>query len=290
MNAHSITKSLHGRWHGSYGMCRCPVHDDRSASMTIKDGDDTVLVKCFAGCDNGDIINALRSLGMVGALEPRDAYRPRYETKPIEIDPRKAEAVLRLWKECEPIQGTVAETYLRNRGIGLEIPVSLRFHPELKHGPSGQYFPALVAGFQGADRGMNAVHRTFLRPDGSGKADVSKDQQKLALGCMRGGAVRLGRAVETMGIAEGVETALSAMELFRVPVWAACGSRLSDIQFPAEVKRVVIFADAGAPGIEAAEKAQAALLEQKRRVAIRYPTIGKDWNDTITARKGLNHG
>jgi putative DNA primase/helicase len=290
MNAHSITKALRGRWHGSYGMCCCPVHDDRSPSMSIKDGDDAVLVKCFSGCDNGDIINALRSLGMIDDAEPRDSYtyRPRHEPKPIEIDPRKAEAVIRLWKECEPIQGTIAETYLRTRGIGIEIPVSLRFHPELKHGPSGQCFPALVAGFQGADRGMNAVHRTFLRPDGSGKADV--EQQKMALGCMRGGAVRLGRAVETMGIAEGIETALSAMELFRVPVWAACGSRLSDIVLPPEVKRVVIFADAGAPGIEAAEKAQAVLLEQKRRVAIRYPTIGKDWNDTITARKAANHG
>jgi putative DNA primase/helicase len=287
MNAQSITKALRGHWHGSYGMCRCPVHDDRDPSMSIKDGDDAVLVKCFSGCDNGDIIDALRSMGLVGDAEPRDSYRPRYEPKPIEIDPEKAKTVIRIWRECELIQGTVAETYLRNRGIGLEIPVSLRFHPELRHAPSGQWFPALVAMFQGADRSHNAVHRIFLKHDGSGKADV--EQQKMTLGCMRGGAVRLGRALETMGIAEGIETALSAMEVSKVTVWAACGSRLADIQLPAEVKRVVIFADNGAPGVEAAEKAKAALLEQGRRVAIAYPPVGKDWNDAIRSSKVADH-
>jgi hypothetical protein len=291
MNARTIVKALRGSWHGNWGICCCPAHGDKTPSLTVKDGDAAVLVKCFAGCESRDIIDALRGIGLLDAAEQRDSYtyHPRHEPKAPEIDPKKAEAVIRLWRECEPIQGTVAETYLRHRGIGLEIPVSLRFHPELKH-PTGQYFPALVAGFQGADRSMNAIHRTFLHPDGSDKADVGRDQQKLALGCMRGGAVRLGRAAETMGIAEGIETALSAMELFRVPVWAACGSRLSDVVLPAEVKRVVIFADNGAPGIEAAEKAEKALLEQGRRVAIRYPAARKDWNDAIKARKGTCNG
>jgi putative DNA primase/helicase len=92
-----------------------------------------------------------------------------------------------------------------------------------------------------------------------------------------------------MGIAEGIETALSAMEVSKVTVWAACGSRLADIQLPAEVKRVVIFADNGAPGVEAAEKAKAALLEQGRRVAIAYPPVGKDWNDAIRSSKVADH-
>jgi hypothetical protein len=289
MNARTIVKTLKGHWHGHYGVCRCPVHSDHSPSLTVADGHTSIVVKCFAGCGNGDIINALRDMGMIDDAEPRDPYRParRIEPKPVDIDPRKAEAVLRIWREAEPIKGTVAEIYLRARGIGIDIPVSLRFHPALKHGPSGQHLPALVAGFQGAGRDLNAVHRTFLRPDGSGKADV--DQQKLALGCMHGGAVRLARAIETIGIAEGIETALSAMELFGIPTWAACGSRLADIQLPPEVKRVVIFADNGAPGIEAAEKAKQAQFEQNRRVAIRYPTIGKDWNDELQACKMVPH-
>jgi putative DNA primase/helicase len=294
MNARQIVAALKGHWHGGYGQCRCPVHDDREPSLTVRDGDNAVLVKCFAGCEARDIIDALRRMGLVGEADPdQEPYRPaawRNEPHIVEIDPEKTQAVHRIWRDAEPIQGTPATVYFRGRGIGLELPPSLRFHPGLKHGPTGRILPAVIAGVQGAGRSLNAVHRIYLRPDGSGKADVEKHQQKMTLGTMIGGAVRLACARETMGIAEGIETALSAMEMSGLPVWAACGSRLPDIALPPVVKRVVIFADNGEAGIEAAEKAKAALFAQNRCVAIRYPTIGKDWNDEIRARKGGGHG
>jgi 5S rRNA maturation endonuclease (ribonuclease M5) len=39
---------------------RCPAHDDRTASLSLSEGDDDrALVKCFAGCTAADIVTAL---------------------------------------------------------------------------------------------------------------------------------------------------------------------------------------------------------------------------------------
>jgi DNA primase len=64
MNAHELTEALGGRWHGRYGAARCPAHDDRGPSLSICDGrDGKVLVKCFGGCQQRDVINALQRAG-----------------------------------------------------------------------------------------------------------------------------------------------------------------------------------------------------------------------------------
>jgi hypothetical protein len=47
-----------------------------------------------------------------------------------------------------------------------------------------------------------AIHRTFLVPDGRGKAPVSP--AKMMLGPCRGGAVRLGEAGEVLMVGEGI--------------------------------------------------------------------------------------
>ena len=44
---------------GEY-LCRCPAHDDRTASLCVGTGDDgRILVKCQAGCDTRDVIRAM---------------------------------------------------------------------------------------------------------------------------------------------------------------------------------------------------------------------------------------
>ena len=56
-----------------------------------------------------------------------------------------------------------------------------------------------------------AIHRTYLAPDGPGKADVPKS--RMMLGSVMGGAVRLGNIGEhgVVGLGEGIETALSVI-------------------------------------------------------------------------------
>jgi hypothetical protein len=63
---------------------------------------------------------------------------------------------------------------------------------------------------RGTDDTPLAVHRTFLARDGGGKAPV--EPTKMMLGPCRGGAVRLSSIGDRLMIAEGIETALSAMQ------------------------------------------------------------------------------
>src|SRR5579885_1726252 len=74
------------------------------------------------------------------------------------------------------LAGTPAALYLAGRSIDLaqlgRQPRALRFHPALYNAESGREWPALVAAIVNADGRMVAVHRTWLRPDGSGKAPL----------------------------------------------------------------------------------------------------------------------
>ena len=142
------------------------------------------------------------------------------------------------------------------------------------------YLPALVAGIVDGNGQFCAVHRTYLHPDGAKKASVASP--KMALGEFRDGAVRLALSEPAMGLAEGVETALSAQQLFRIPVWAVLGSRFHSVTLPETVREIQIFADNGEAGIEAANKGAAKFTAEGRRAFIRRPPDGYgDWNDAI---------
>ncbi len=141
----------------------------------------------------------------------------------------------------------------------------------------------MVGAITGPDRKVVAIQRTFLRMDGRGKANVT--QPKMTLGAMRDGAVRLGPAGPVLGIAEGIETGLSAMQLFDVPVWCSLScSRLDRLGLPPEALEIHLFADNGTPGHEAAERAARVYQAQGRRVVVRFPPerFG-DWNDAMSA-------
>jgi len=148
-------------------------------------------------------VSALRGRGLVAGTgqvfqpNPADLIRRR-AAEEAEAAKREAQAVA-VWREARPIGGTLAETYLRHRGITCELPKTLRFHPECWH-PSARRFPALIALVDGATR--KAVHRTYLRADGLGKAEADPD--RAMLGAVAGGAVRLSGGIETLAVAEGI--------------------------------------------------------------------------------------
>ena len=160
------------------------------------------------------------------------------------------EAALRIWREAK----IGALPYLAERGITLAAPLTLRRHGALLHKGTGLRLCGMVAAVQLPRGEIAAIHRTFLTSDWRRKASVSN--VKMALGALGAGAVRLAAASEEVGIAEGVESGLSAMQLFDVPVWCALGSeRLHKIELPPEVRRVVIFGDNGPAGHKAAMRA-----------------------------------
>ena len=279
MNATDITKALDGVWRGSSGMAKCPAHDDRNPSLSITEKDGRVLVKCFAGCEQNAVIAALKARGAW------DGTRPT--TRVVETFTRDQETLERIaaakgiWASCQ--DGERLTAYLNARSITLAVSSSLRFHPALLHIPTGLQLPAMVAAIKNSSRDIVAVQRTYLTGDCDRKAEVPSP--KVSLGPFEDSAVRLGPSGEVLGLAEGIETALSAMQLHDVPVWAACGSRMHRVALPDGVREVHVFADNGVPGRLAAEKAADRFTRDGRRVLLRFPPdrFG-DWNDVINGR------
>ena len=107
----------------------------------------------------------------------------------------------------------------------------------------------------------------------------------MALGRLTGAVVRLAAATEILGICEGIETGLSAVQMYGDPVWAACGRNMAGVIIPDTVNRVIIYADNGAAGERAAEKAAAKFPGQGRSVMIANPSEPYGvFNDLLTAQ------
>ena len=290
MTAETIAKALGGRKAGSGWTARCPAHDDRKPSLSIRDAEDNkVLVRCHAGCDQERVITALRTRGLWAENRPhllsRIARRTSVEHKPQHDDARRSEAALAIWQSAQPAQGTTVETYLASRGIDLPPPEALRFHAGLKH-PSGGIWPAMVALVtSGADGTPLAIHRTYLAHDGAGKAPV--ESPKMMFGPCRGGAVRLAPPGDVLMVGEGIESSLAAMQASGHPAWAALStSGLRSLDLPTNVRDVIILADGDESGEASARDCAWRWKREGRRVRIARPPQGMDFNDMLVRREG----
>jgi putative DNA primase/helicase len=278
MTAETIARAL--GWHraGATWMARCPVHEDRSPSLSISASTDgKVLVRCHAGCDQRDLIVALqerglwqttgRLLGIARKTRRRIAEEPDAEAL------QRSAAALAIWQASHTVEHTPVITYLRSRGLDLPASPSLRFHADLKH-PSGGVWPAMVALVtSGTDGTPIAIHRTFLARDGAGKAPV--DPPKMMFGPCRGGAVRLADPSDVLMVGEGIETCLAAMLATGYPAWAALStSGLRGLDLPKDVRDLIVLADGDEAGDAAAEDCALRWKCQGRRVRIARPPRG----------------
>jgi putative DNA primase/helicase len=288
MSAETVAKGLGGRKAGSTWMARCPAHDDRDPSLSIMDADDgKVLVRCHAGCDQKQVIAAIKARGIWsdhGRRQRRmNDFQSGANTEPGRGDAKRTEVALRMWGATVPAGGTVVETYLRSRGIVIPVPATVRFHSAMRH-PEGHVWPTMVALVtRGTDSTPLAIHRTFLAHDGQGKAAV--EPAKMMLGPCRGGAVRLAPIGDRLLIAEGIETALSAMQATAQAAWAALStSGLRSLELPADFRDVVVLADGDEPGEAAARDCAWRWKREGRHVRIARPPQGMDFNDMLVGR------
>lgn len=287
MTAETIARALGGRKVGQGWTARCPAHDDREPSLSIRDADGKVLVRCHAGCDQRDVIAALKARGLWDGKEPSALrHLRRRKVSPPRPDPDQAErsaVALSIWQSTINADGTPVEAYLASRGLTCSLPTSLRFHRGLKH-PSGGIWPCMVALVtRGADGTPLAIHRTFLAREGRGKAPA--EPAKMMLGPCRGGAVRLREPGEVLMIGEGIETCLAAMQATGHPAWAALStSGLRTLDLPGCVRDVIVLADGDDPGEAAARDCALRWMRQGRRVRIARPPRGLDFNDVLLGR------
>ena len=129
MTADAIAKALGGRKAGAAWMARCPAHDDRAPSLSIADArDGKVLVRCHAGCDQRDVIAALRARGAWDVDERRPIRLSRRPDRvpPPEIDgdaisepkrpsPSGAARNRPRARRSRPISGRVASSFQSRR-------------------------------------------------------------------------------------------------------------------------------------------------------------------------------
>jgi phage/plasmid primase-like uncharacterized protein len=139
----------------------------------------------------------------------------------------------------------------------------------------------MVAAVQAADGSLTGLHRTYLQPDGSGKADVQP--AKKMLGACRGGAVRLTPAGPRLALCEGIETGLSIQEACpNLAVWCALSAgNLDRITLPRLVEEVVLVADADPVGLAAAHQAAQHYCASGRRIRLVELPPGMDANDVL---------
>lgn len=282
--AEQITRHLRGQWHGAYGSARCPAHDDHSPSLSLADGErGRLLLKCHRGCSYEAIRNALDLPALPAPPDMGDTAR-RADRNAHNV--KRARQARRLWEDALPLRHSIAERYLIKRGITCPLPYhKLRYVADCWH-PSAKRFPALISYVTGGT-GF-AVHRTYLAPDGAGKAKVSS--AKAMLGQTKGGAVRLAEGAGPLVIAEGLETALSLMcGLLPYPapsVWATLSAPgMAALTLPPTPGSLVIANDGDTTGRAAAEQLALRADALGWRVSLMPAPEGRDWNDVLCERE-----
>src|SRR5260370_1713563 len=206
--ANTPGRSLYVRLYGPlYGKGAAAKWTD---AATGQHGDLLDLIALSCGFDRlADVLAEARRF--LGLAQPAPIAPPRREP-PTDLP----EAARRLLVMSYPIAGTIAETYLRTRGIAITPDLRpLRFHPrcfyritdEATGKDRYEVWPALLATVTDLDGKVTGVHRTWLDPSGRDKAPLSSPRR--ALGDLLGHGVRFGTADDVMAAGEGLETVLS---------------------------------------------------------------------------------
>jgi putative DNA primase/helicase len=199
-------------------------------------------------------------------------------------DRDKRDAMNKLWQSTKPVEinDPVGRHLFRRTGL-TSFPACLRtvYHVRY-HSDWPSFHPAMIAMVTGPDGTPSILHRTYLTDDGR-KAPVIEPRLFMPGTIAKGAAIRLAPAGDSLGIAEGIETALSASALFGVPCWAAGNAALlAAWQPPPEAKRIIVFGDhdPNYAGQTVSYALARRLGSDGRVVEVQIPPMtGADWND-----------
>jgi putative DNA primase/helicase len=302
------SKAAHGKWPAilqhlagldekqlSGKHAHCPMcTGKRSFRFDDKDGEGGwICSHCGAG-KGFKLLQAVTGWDFSKAAAEVDQIVGNLQAAPVRTGPTDEEivqALRRVQNLRRPItpDGPVA-AYLRGRGLEVNPTLAQALLYDID---SGQKWPTMVAKFVNAEGKPVTWHRTFLTQDGQ-KAPIESPRKVMTcLGEMNGGAVRLAPAGPLMGVAEGIETAMSASILFGIPVWATLNAGMMECwQPPPQCQEVVVFGDndANYTGQAAAFGLAKRLSLRKNplKVQVEIPAkVGADWSDVLLDKRKL---
>ncbi|AJP73435.1 DUF7146 domain-containing protein [Sphingomonas hengshuiensis] len=244
--------------------------------------------------EHGDLLDIIRASTLTGTLGEALAEARRFLSLPessVSASMKVARdasacspgAARRLMAMCKSIAGTQVETYLRGRGIaplpGLD---ALHFHPRCWYrrsiddrGDVPCAMPAMIAAVTDIAGNVTGAHRTWLTPDGSGKAPVAYPRR--AMGHLLGNGVRFGIAAPVMAAGEGIESTLSLYAAVpTLPAIAALSSaHLAALEFPPMLRRLYVARERDPAG----RKAFAALASRARKCGVYVRPLDSELGD-----------
>ena len=184
---------------------------------------------------------------------------PVHRNQPPPSTTGSSEAARRLFHAGRPVPGTLAETYLRARGITgrLDWP-ALRFHPSVyyraDHDAPLELWPALLAAVTTLDGTISGLQRTWLDRDRPAKALIADPRR--AMGYLLGNGVRFGTVYDIAAAGEGIETMLALKSVLpSLPMIAGLSANhLAALELPPALRRLYVARDNDAAGFKAAER------------------------------------
>lgn len=271
----------------------CPVCGgaDRFRFDNRDGGGSYICNQCGAG-DGWSLVQKTKNVDFIGAAKMVsdivggcDMDEEKDESK----SPDAKKMIRDIWSRSATTNGeTPVDYYLRSRGL-LFVPKVLKYCPTCFNTERGCPIPAMIAPVQNPDGKGIALHRTYLTPEGK-KASVDKVKMLTPVtGKINGGAIRLFPIEgDTMGVAEGIETAISCIQLFGIPTWATVSSTIMEsFEPPEEVRKIIIYSDndANFTGQHSAFKLAKKLYGENRIVEVLIPDITGDFNDVLNNKK-----
>ena len=301
--ADTIARALKGRRCGAGWVCKCPAHDDHHPSLSVAETRDRkTLVKCWSGCRQDDVIDALRRRGLWDgkARETSQAGKPRalVAERETTLKPRDP---MKTWRNAGPwVRGSAADTYLETRGIELseDEASSLRFAPA-----SVALADAIaLAGHAGACR-ARLRRRDNHAPDVCSARRLGQGAAGQAGAPFRRRRThdRRRRVVRSRGSGSRVhrrrrdrDPRSRAMRIFGVSAGCAALSAfgIRTLVLPSQARRVRISADHDehGQGLAAAREAGRRWLAEGRAVAVSMAAkVGEDAND-VWRKRLRSHG
>lgn len=289
-----MTERLLAGKHGPCPMC----HGKDRFRFDDKGGNGTWICNhCGAG-DGFHLLMNLNGWDFPQAARHVEQVAGRIKPGPVKPsgDADAKAKMQRIWAEASAVQdGDPVSLYLTRRCGGVPDTKALRCHPSLAHYDADgavTHWPAMLALVAGSHGRGVSVHRTYLTAEGD-KAPVDVARKLMTPHePMVNVSVRLAPVRDGwLGIAEGIETALCASQLYSIPTWSCISAGMLETFEPPEgLTMLTIFADN-----DNSYTGQASAYKLARRLTTAYPDIevrvlmpieqGTDFADDYAARE-----